>query len=197
MPGSDAISVFGFVRPPVVIGAAASRRHADRHRGFSLPELMIALLLIMLGGSALVSTMVAARVRASSQARLSAAFRLAIELSDWTRQGGMRALPANTQNPFDLVDASDAVPDCFSKPCTAEDAALFYLHHWRRRLVLEVPDARVLICRGMPAPRIADEAWVCEDTDPDYQSRVIKIGWAQSGSVGGLASPPRLVLALT
>lgn len=187
----------GFFRSPVVIHAVASCRHANRQRGFFLPEVMLALMLIMLAASAMSSTMVAARIRAHNQIALSAAVRLALELSDWNRQGGMRALPADTQNPFDLVDASDAVQDCFSKACTAEDAALFYLHHWRRRLLLEVRDARVLVCRGIPAPRIADEVWVCDDTDPGQRSRVIKIGWAQNGGVSGLASAPRLVLALT
>ena len=157
---------------------------------------MIALLLVMLGGSAMISTMAATRVRATSTAKFSAAFRLAAELSDWTRQGGLRTLVPVTENLFDLVDASATELNCFSSSCTADDAALFYLYHWRRRLLLEVRDARVVVCRDVPATRADQYAWACEEDESNSKSHVIKIGWAQGSRSGVDGFPPRLILAL-
>ena len=157
---------------------------------------MIALLLVMLGSSAIVTTMAESRVRATSTVKFSTAFRLAAELSDWARQGGLRALDPATENPFDLVDALDAELNCFSNSCTAEDAALFYLYHWRRRLLLEVRDARVVICRDLLATRADQYAWDCEEDESNSKSRVIKIGWVQGSRPGLDEFPPRLVLAL-
>ncbi len=161
-----------------------------------MTEVMVALLLVMLGASAMISTMAATRSRASSTAKFSAASRLAAELSDWTRQGGLRALSVVTENPFDLVDVSDTALNCFSNSCNAEDAALFYLYHWRRRLLLEVRDARIVVCAGTPATRADDYAWECEQDEPDRNARVIKIGWPQGGRPGVHEFPPRLILAL-
>lgn len=157
---------------------------------------MVALLLLMLGASAMISTMAATRSRASSTAKLSAASRLAAELTDWTRQGGLRALATETENPFDLVDASERELNCFSNPCNAEDAALFYLYHWRRRLLLEVRDARIVVCRDRPATRAEEYVWECDAAEHSVTRRVIKIGWAQVGRAGLHGFPPRLVVAL-
>lgn len=115
-----------FVTPYVAIASPSCRRYSDRHRGFSLPEVMVALLLVMLGASTLISTMAAARSRAASNIKFSVAFRLATELSEWTRQGGLRALAAETENSFDLLIASQSELNCFSKPCNAEEASIFF-----------------------------------------------------------------------
>ena len=195
-PNSASLSEVLFAPSMVSIVAQTRRQESDRQRGFSLPEVMVSLLLVMLGASAVISTMAVTRMRANSTAKLSAVVRLAAELSDWTRQGGMRAFAVGTENPFDLVDASDTVQDCFSHPCNAEDAALFYLHHWRRRLLLEVRDAHIVVCRGMPATRADDFAWGCEEADPNTKSRVIKIGWDQGSGVGPHGSAPRIIFAL-
>ena len=193
------VSLFASLFSPtsVVIVSPTCRRWPDRYRGFSLTEVMVALLLVMLGASAMISTMATARSRESSTAKFSEAFRMGVELSDWTRQGGLRALAAETENPFDLVDASGKEHDCFSNPCNAEDAALFYLYHWRRRLLLEVRDAHIVVCRGKAAARADKYVWACGQAEPGSHSRVIKIGWAQGGGVGVSGSRPRLILALT
>jgi type II secretory pathway pseudopilin PulG len=161
-----------------------------------LPEVMVALLLVMLGASTLISTMAAARSRAASNLKFSVAFRLATELSDWTRQGGLRALAADTENPFDLLVASHSELNCFSNPCRAEEASIFYLYHWRRRLLLQVHDARVVICQGLPAARADQYKWECEEAESGSHSRVIKIGWGQGSQSGVHDFPPRLILAL-
>jgi len=70
----------------------------------------MALLLVTLSASALISTMVTTRIQMASNARFSAAFRLAVELSDWVRQGGMKVLASGTVDPFDLVDQMGSVP---------------------------------------------------------------------------------------
>ena len=90
-----------------------------RLRGFSLPEVTIALLLVSLGASALISNVGSGRLQEVNNARFSAAFRLAAELSDWARLGGLNALAPGPQNPFDLLEDAGLVPACFSSPCDA------------------------------------------------------------------------------
>ncbi len=169
-------------------------KSSRRHKGFSLPEVMIALLLVSLSASALISTMVTTRMQTASNTRFSASFRLAAELSDWVRQGGLKVLASDTENPFDLIDAVVSVPACFSEPCHAEAAALFYLHHWRRRLFLKVPNARVVVCEEDASINSASHRWSCGSSDSSFKARVIKIGWPQGGDNSQF--PPRVVLAL-
>ncbi len=154
----------------------------------------MALLLVTLSASALISTMVTTRIQMASNARFSAAFRLAVELSDWVRQGGMKVLASGTVDPFDLVDQMGSVPACFGAPCHAEAAALFYLHHWRRRLFLKVPNARIVVCEDDISIDSASRQWSCGGGDLSFKARVIKVGWPQAGDIGEFA--PRFVLAL-
>ena len=165
-----------------------------RHKGFSLPEVMIALLLVSLSASALISTMVTTRIQTASNTRFSASFRLAAELSDWVRQGGLKVLASDAANPFDLIDEAGSVPACFSEPCHAEAAALFYLHHWRWRLFLKVPNARLVVCEDNALISSASPQWSCNSSDSSFKARVIKIGWPQAGDDSQF--PPRVVLAL-
>lgn len=165
-----------------------------QYKGFSLPEVMIALLLVSLSASALISTMTKSRLQAASNAHLSVAFRLAVELSDWVRQGGMKVLASDTENPFDLIDQADSVSACFSDPCHAQAAALFYLHHWRRRLLLKVPYARMVVCQDNTLIGQASDHWSCNSSDSSATTRVIKIGWPQDGD--GNEFPPRFMLTL-
>ncbi len=165
-----------------------------RHKGFSLPEVMISLLLVSLAASALISNMASSRMQEASNARFSTAFRLAAELSDWARQGGLSVFAPAMQNPFELVDAAGSVPVCFSASCDAKAAALFYLQNWRRRLLLKVPNARMMICNDSALVTPVSPQWSCDSHASSFQTRVIKIGWPQGRD--GKEFPPRLVLAL-
>lgn len=178
----------------VVTQACRHDRGSRRYEGFSLPEVMIALLLVSLSASALISTMVMTRMQTASNTRLLASFRLAAELSDWVRQGGLTVLASDTANPFDLIDEAGSVPACFSEPCPAEAAALFYLHHWRRRLFLKVPNARIVVCEDDTSISLVSRHWSCDSGDSSFKARVIKIGWPQGEDDS--QSPPRVVLAL-
>jgi prepilin-type N-terminal cleavage/methylation domain-containing protein len=166
----------------------------SRHKGFSLPEVMISLLLVSLGASALISNMAASRMQEANTARFSTAFRLAFELSDWVRQGGLSVFASGVQNPLELVEAAGSVPVCFSASCDAKAAALFYLQNWRRRLLLKVPNARMVICNDSNLISPASPQWSCDSHDSSFKTRVIKIGWPQGRD--GKEFPPRLVLAL-
>ena len=166
-----------------------------RWKGCSLPEVMIALLLVSLSAGALISTTVATRMQAESQVRFSAALRLAVELSDWVRQGGMRVLDSALVNPMDLIEGVSSVTACFSEPCQAETAAIFYLHHWRSRLFLKVPNARILVCQDNTSISAAPYDWSCDSDGSDHKARVIKIGWPQRGDASDF--PPQLVIGLS
>jgi len=166
-----------------------------QYKGFSLPEVMIALLLVSLSASALISTAVITRIQTARNANFSTSFRLAVELSDWVQQGGLNVLASDTVNPFELIDQAGSVSACFSEPCHAQAAALFYLHDWRRRLSLKVPNARIVVCQGNALISPASHQWLCDDSDLSVKTRVIKIGWPQGSD--GNKFPPRFVLALS
>ncbi|MEO0315024.1 MAG: hypothetical protein RI928_1480 [Pseudomonadota bacterium] len=165
-----------------------------RHKGFSLPEVMISLLLVSLAASALISNMASSRMQEASNARFSTAFRLAAELSDWARQGGLSVFAPAMQNPFELVDAAGSVPVCFSASCDTKAAALFYLHYWRRRLLLRVPNARIVVCQDNALMSSASHHWSCDSSHTTNGTRFLKIGWPQDSH--GKEFPPRVVLAL-
>ena len=171
------------------------RQSSMRYKGFSLPEVMIALLLVSLSASALTSTMVTTRMQTASNSNFSTAFRLAVELSDWVRQGGLNGLASETVNPFELIDQTDSVSACFSEPCHAEAAALFYLYDWRRRLSLKVPNARIVVCQGNALNSPISHQWLCDSSDSSVKTRMIKIGWPRGSD--GNKFPPRFVLALS
>ena len=166
----------------------------NRHKGFSLPEVMISLLLVSVAANALISSMASSRMQEVSNARFAAAFRLAAELSDWARQGGLSVFASGVQNPFDRIEGSASVPACFSKSCDAQAAALFYLHHWRRRLLLKVPNARVVVCQDNSLIGSAPHHWHCNSNASSLKAQVIKIGWPQGRY--DKEFPPRLVLAI-
>jgi prepilin-type N-terminal cleavage/methylation domain-containing protein len=178
----------------VATDSSRCSQSSRRHKGFSLPEVMIALLLVSLGASVLISAMMTTRTQMAGNARVLAAFRLAVEFSDWVRQGGMKALASDTENPFDLVSQTDAVLACFGQPCSAEAAALFYLHNWRRRLFLKVPNARIVVCEEDTSVSSTSHHWSCGGGDSSFKARVIKIGWPQGGDISDF--PPRFVLVL-
>lgn len=184
------IKIVGFVRE-----SCRHRQSSMRHTGFSLPEVMIALLLVSLSASALISTMVTTRIQTASNANFSTAFRLSVELSDWVRQGGLKGLASDAVNPFDLIDQVDSVSACFDEPCHAEAAALFYLYDWRRRLALRVPNARVVVCQDNVLISPSSHNWSCGSGDSSVKARVIKIGWPQGSD--GSKFPPRFVIALS
>jgi hypothetical protein len=98
-------------------------------------------------------------------------------------------------NPFDLIDQEDSVAACFSEPCHAEAAALFYLYDWRRRLSLGVPNARVVVCQDIVLISAPSHHWLCDSSDSSVKARVIKIGWPQGSD--GKKFPPRFVIALS
>lgn len=158
-----------------------------------MSEVMIALLIIVLGASALASTIATNRRQSASHLRLSVASRLAAELSDWARQGGLQALGPDTATLFGPL-GEDEAPDCFAAPCDAADAARFYLHHWQRRLLLEVRGARIVLCDEVAPIGESSPVWSCNAGSAGRKARVIKIGWPEGNDRNPF--PPRLILAI-
>lgn len=175
-------------------GYASDRQHRpDLQSGFSLPEVLVALSIVVLGAAALISNNFSARARAIDNVRFLSASRLAAELSDWGRQGGLKRWSDQAINPLERFDVNGDAPVCFSDPCDAEQAAHFYLRQWRQRLDREVPRARVVVC-GQPVAAASTD-WSCGDNGTDQTMQVIKIGWPSQADP--LIRSPRLVFALT
>lgn len=164
-----------------------------RQRGFSLPEVLVAFSLVLLGAAAMMTTAVTTRAKSIDNAQFLSASRLAAELSDWSRQGGLKVFTDRMINPFDDIDTDDTLRRCFSEICNAEQAARFYLHQWRQRLAGAVRDVRLVVCSQSVPASAADEGWSCEDNHGDKKARVLKIGWPAQGDprarLPRLASP--------
>jgi len=145
-------------------------------RGFSLVELMCAVLMVSLAALLLVQ---ASRSNAVARSQLlvrANAVRLGAELAEWARRGGhhdlgmplAQALEASAL-PTDARDCHDPVPACDPK-----QAAWHYLSHWRVRLRDAVADARFVVCDDHP-PEATAADWACHAVGI---TQVLKIGRA-------------------
>jgi Tfp pilus assembly protein PilV len=70
--------------------------------------------------------------------------RLGVEMATWLRAGGAQSLSGSSTNLLQRVHNLAAPLDCYKAACTTSDAADFYLWHWRRRLVSDLPGARMV-----------------------------------------------------
>jgi type IV pilus assembly protein PilV len=140
-------------------------------RGFSLVETLIALLIVSLAAMLMVRSSAANAIALAHSMKRVSAVRLASEFSAWVYRDGPVALGM----PLDdaMAEANAQAIDCHEGHCTAEQGAWHYLSRWRERLLLEIPDARVLICVD-DAPSVSGAGWSCH---PDGATWVMKLGW--------------------
>lgn len=157
--------------------------------GFALSETMVSLALVAVVGVLVIRSSGAnAVVSAQAVATVSAA-RLAAELSDWTRRGGLRALGVAADQA--LAEVQAAAP-CHAGLCDATQGARHYLFRWHTRLLDTVSGARVVLCVDqLPVGPAAGSDWTCDSAGGQA---VLKLGWPPyPGSVGWR---PALAIAL-
>ena len=110
-------------------------KHPHRQHGFTLLELLIALLVLSIGllGLAALQTV---GLRSNQMASMrTVATQMTYDMTD-----RMRANPdgMTTANQYYVLDTGDATPsiatDCDAEACTTEELADFDLNHWRTRI---------------------------------------------------------------
>jgi type IV pilus assembly protein PilV len=153
-----------------------------RPRGFTLIEVLVAIVVLSFGVLGVVGMQVAA-LQSNREARnQSVAVALGRELGDMMRSNKDIAL-LTAANPY-LIDFSGDVPDyavnCYTNTCsTTTQVAEFNVAEWLARVQAALPGARVVVCYDA-APYHTTSGrpqWGC--TAGTGAPAVVKIGWTQ------------------
>ena len=190
--------------------AAVFVRRFQHEAGFSLLEVLVAVVVLSFGVLGVVGLQAAA-VQANKDARFqTAAIRLSRELSDLMRGNKNIANLPGTTNPYLLTDfhGGDTLPfpsaeDCSTLACTSPtNVAQFQIRDWLSRAQVELPGLRVVVCfDNAPYTTAGIPQWGCA---PVNGLAVVKMGWtrqstdrsASDSSAVDRASNPSVILAL-
>lgn len=144
--------------------------------GFSLVEIMVAVLLVSLAALLLVQASRSIAAARSQSLTRASAVRFGTELAEWTRRGGHQALGMPLAQAF-VDPPPTSLRDCHdpAQSCDPQQAAWHYLSRWQARLREAIGDVQLVVCIDL-APEAATGDWEC---DPDGLTRVLKIGNAR------------------
>lgn len=166
-------------------------------RGFSMIEILVAILVLAIGVLGAAGMQLVA-MRTSTHSDLhTQAYQLATEIADRIRANDAVMRSPSASNPFLSVDysAGGATPTapattCFTTSCNPDQLAAFDLFEFQTRVFSSFPGGRLVICQD-GAPWDASEVtlqWDCAAPAAGDPSVVIKIGWTQR-EVDGSLSP--------
>lgn len=195
------------------LGASPFRRprSASLQSGFSLLEILVAIIILnigLLGAVGMQATALQANKETRNQATATTFARELAEKMRGNHTVAIRPLGMGI-NPylFDVTLPSAplvATPatNCFKDGCPLlEDAALWDVADWQRRVQTELPTPRVKVCFDQdPFDSDGKSRWACTDTG---DIAVLKMSWNSKGSDGQLVftsqerSLPALVIPLT
>lgn len=180
------------------------------HRGFTLIEVLVSILVLSLGVLGAVG-MLTAGIQSNREARLqSVAVNLGRELGEMMRANKATAI-LTTNNPylFDHTATRATTFDargCMSSACNAgADIATADVAEWQRKLGDQLPGARAVVCfDNAPYDASGRPRWACNTTGGSGGTVVVKIGWTRlttdrgSQTAGGFdqATAPTVVLPL-
>jgi len=165
-----------------------------RCAGFSMMEVLVAMLVIGTGALALVMLQMHALRSSAESAQHASATLLAQELAELraaSRPASFTSPTPGATDPylfsFTAGRAAPARADCDLAACSPAAFANAAIADWAARLTRELPEARATVCRDAhPTPQ---EQWSCEEaaTAPV----VLKLGWRRS-AVATTATPTPL-----
>lgn len=157
---------------------------AGPQRGFTLLEILVAIVVLSFGVLGMVG-MQAAALQSNRAARdQSTAVALGRELADLMRANKDVALSAN--NNYLVDDYSGPAPEitvnCATNACTnPATLAQFDRDQWLGRVSAALPGARVVVCfDDTPYDDSGVPQWACNSEA--NQTLVVKIGWTQQSS---------------
>lgn len=164
-------------------------------RGFTLLEVLVAIVVLSFGVLGAVGLQAAA-LQANKEARYqSSAVALGRELGDLMRGNKDIAIQAVAgSNPY-LVDFTGTLPTAnpTCTPCASQtEVAQFNMRDWLRRVSDVLPGARVVVCFDATPYSSADGVpqWACSN---DGGLAVVKIGWTRQSTNAGSTEPERAV----
>jgi type IV pilus assembly protein PilV len=173
------------------------RRALTRCRGFTLAEVLVALLVVALGSAGAAALQTRALRTARAAARLSAGTRLAASLAERMRANPAAMALADADNPylaFDYDAASgppSAAASCYAgADCSPDQLAAFDRFETAREVAASVPGGRIRVCRDASPPDASTglSGWNCDGRDG--APLAIKLGWREPGA----PDAPRVLL---
>lgn len=162
---------------------------AEKARGSTLIEVLVAVLLLSLGLIGMIGLQ-SASLKNNREARLqSTAVRLAAELAERMRGNrAVAALPHAAANPYLQADATAApaktAADCFTASCASPlDVARWDIGEWLQRVFATdggLPGARVVVCFDQ-TPYDSDglPQWACSGSGDVAH---VKLGWTRAST---------------
>jgi type IV pilus assembly protein PilV len=165
-------------------------------RGFTLIEVLVALLVVALGLGGALAMHLRAQRAAFEAARMSDGVQVATALAERMRANrAVMALPdaANPYLHFDY-DAAAGPPAptaeaCYDAACTPDALARFDLDEIGARVAAGFPGGRIVCCRDGSGPDASGvPSWACDGAAD--APVVIKLGWHS----GGKPAAPAVVL---
>jgi len=175
------------------VRSACNARHCA---GFTLAEVLVALLVVALGIAGAAGVQALALRSGREAGRIADGVQLAATLSERMRANPAAMALADSANPYLHLDydalADGPLPgaDCFGSDCGAAELAQCDLGEVAHELAARFPGGRILTCRDASAPDAAGlPSWSC-DGQPGAPV-VIKLGWREPGETAAL---PRVLL---
>lgn len=171
----------------------SARMRGHTLRGFTLVEILVAIIVLSFGVLGMVGLQAAALQSNRSARNQSTAVALGRELADVMRGNKGEALKNDAANPF-LVDYTGTLSktppvDCVTGDCSANDIGRFDMWQWLSRVEASLPQPRVVVCFD-DTPYNADTGrpqWDCQSKGNDML--VVKIGWTDA-ALGQTADAP-------
>lgn len=193
-----------------------SRKRPQLLRGFTLVEVLVAIVILSIGILGAVGMQVSA-IRMNKEVRYQAvAVTMAKELAEKMRGNKDLAILTTAcggtcgagQNPYLLnatLTASTSLsapsPNCSTATCTAQQMAVWDSYDWRLRMRDALPSPRIVVCMDTdPYDGAGQPEWACDNSGT---VAVMKLAWNRAGTTGeteftsNTATLPMLVLPLT
>jgi type IV pilus assembly protein PilV len=156
--------------------------------GFTLAEVLAAMLVVALGVAGAATLHTRALRAGREAARLSAATRLAAALSERMRANPAAMALPDADNPYLQLDydaAAGAPPPagaCYADAdCTPDALAAFDRFETAQAVAAQLPGGRVRVCRDAAAPAAAGLLpWACDGQAG--APLAIKLGWRAAGA---------------
>ena len=173
--------------------------------GFTLIEVLVAVLLVAIGILGAAGAQVAALRTRQGTGLMSGGVQLASALADQLRATARRqAGPVNPYLPLSYDADSEGAPvppgfACFAgSACTAAQMAAFDVHEAKLALYSRFPGGRIVVCRDAAVWAQSERALSWECAGDASAPVVIKLGWraARAGAAPEAKTPPEPMLAL-